>query len=104
MKRRSFDSNRNASGDSVQRSTGGSSTTCAGIKSIARFGGLAAAALAGIAAWRLSRRWRIPVHHRTEMVPDVPSTPHRLSPDLLNANPPVQLLRDGVGPLFHRRY
>lgn len=71
---------------------------------INRIGGLALLALTGATGWYLTRRWWIPARRRTIEVADVPSTPHRLTPSILNATPPVQLLKDGVGPLFHRHY
>lgn len=73
-------------------------------KNVARIGGLTVLALTGVVGWHLTRRWWIPAHRRTVDVADVPSTPHRLTPQILNATPPVQLLSDGVGPLFHRHY
>jgi uncharacterized protein (UPF0548 family) len=71
---------------------------------ITRVGGITLLAATGLAGWYLTRRWWIPAQHRTVEVADVPSTPHRLTPQILNAKPPVQLLKDGVGPLFHRQY
>jgi uncharacterized protein (UPF0548 family) len=73
-------------------------------KTVARIGSVALLGIIGVAGWHLSQRWLIPARLRTRSVADIPSTPHRLTPQILNAKPPVQLLSDGVGPLFHRHY
>lgn len=73
-------------------------------KTLARVAGLLFLGMTGAVTWKLARRWLIPARLRTVEVPDIPSTPHRLTPKILNATPPVQLLSDGVGPLFHRHY
>ena len=69
-----------------------------------RIAGLALLAFTGVVGWQQLRRWSIPANRRTINVTDVPGTPHLLTDKILKARPPVQLLRDGVGPLFHRRY
>ncbi len=61
-----------------------------------------------IAIWLWRRRLPAVRHHDIDAEPVVPETPSHLRPqdgtDGERGREPIQLARDGAGPLFHRRY
>lgn len=69
-------------------------------------GALITAALtgAGVVAWKLWKRLRLPVRERVEEVPRIDGAPDAITEwDHVHGNP-LQLTADGAGPLYHRRY
>ncbi len=73
-------------------------------KDLLKAASLAIGGLALITSVTHMRRLLVPANTRTVNVSDVPSTPKPIPQKALKGDQPIQLLEDGVGKLFHRRY